>query len=348
MMKSIRSNLSRAVTKRRNVVANTQDKWVKVSPVDNTNTIPVVVEPAIENINFREWCSNNREMIDELLKKYYSILFRGFSVTTPETFAEIVDIISGGNLLEYRDRSTPREDRGNRIYTSTVYPAAEKINLHNEGTYWTKWARKIYFCCIQASLTGGETPIADVRKVYSRIPVDIRDAFETLGISYVRNYNSGYGLRWQEVFQCDSRQDVERYCQENRIDYEWTGADQLRTVQVRPAVREHPITKEKLWFNHGAFFHVTSLKTTVSEHLLQALGEENIPYNTFYGDGSPIDPEHVRIIMDAYNAERVLFKWQEGDLLLQDNMVCAHAREPYTGDREVLAALAEPYSPEDE
>jgi len=34
--------------------------------------------------------------------------------------------------------------------------------------------------------------------------------------------------------------------------------------------------------------------------------------------------------------------WETGDLLLLDNMLMAHAREPFTGPRSVLVSLAMP------
>jgi len=48
-------------------------------------------------------------------------------------------------------------------------------------------------------------------------------------------------------------------------------------------------------------------------------------------------------IRKAYDSETVKFDWQRGDLLLVDNMLVAHGREPFTGDRRVLVAMAEPF-----
>jgi alpha-ketoglutarate-dependent taurine dioxygenase len=48
-------------------------------------------------------------------------------------------------------------------------------------------------------------------------------------------------------------------------------------------------------------------------------------------------------IRGAYDSETVKFDWQRGDLLLVDNMLVAHGREPFTGNRKVLVAMAEPF-----
>lgn len=80
------------------------------------------------------------------------------------------------------------------------------------------------------------------------------------------------------------------------------------------------------------------------ELLLEEFGESDLPFNTYYGDGKRIEPEIVAAIRDAIDAETVVFRWQAGDLLLLDNMLVAHGRNPYTGPRRLLASMADPYT----
>jgi len=70
------------------------------------------------------------------------------------------------------------------------------------------------------------------------------------------------------------------------------------------------------------------------------LGEENLPRNTFYGDGKPIEVEVLDHIREAYNQEKIKFKWQKGDIMILDNILTAHAREPFKGERKVVVAMA--------
>jgi alpha-ketoglutarate-dependent taurine dioxygenase len=305
---------------------------------------PLLLQPSMPGVDLAAWARGHRERIDELLLEHRALLFRGFGVKSADDFHAVVEASSSGELLQYRDRSTPRYEVGRKVYVSTIYPAAEKIRPHNEGTYWMAWPRKIYFCCLKAPEQGGETPICDVRKVYRSIDPAVRETFERKGIMYVRNYNQGVGLSWQEAYQATDRAEVEEYGRANRIEVEWRDGERLRTRQIRPAVRKHPVTGESLWFNHGAFFHISSQEPAVRAELLAAFGDEDLPYNTYYGDGTPIDDAVIAHIREAYDREKVMFPWLPGDVLILDNMTIAHAREPYAGERKIVVAMVDKQS----
>jgi TfdA family taurine catabolism dioxygenase TauD len=72
--------------------------------------------------------------------------------------------------------------------------------------------------------------------------------------------------------------------------------------------------------------------------------EEDLPNNTYYGDGCRIEEEIIERLRDAYLKEKVRFGWKEGDILMLDNMSVAHGREPYIGDRRVVVAMAEAWA----
>ncbi len=330
-------------TVRRKGLTLSNEGVVKTDYLITGRPIPFVAEPLVDRINLAVWARENRDLLDQLLLDHRAVLFRGFDVKTVNDFKDFVHATSNEELLEYSDRSSPRYEVQDRIYVSTIYPADQRIKLHNEGTYWLTWPMKIYFCCLQTPDQGGETPIADVRKVFERIDIAIRERFILKGVMYVRNYNDGFGLSWQEVFQVTDRASGEAYCRKNAIDFDWKDGDRLRTRQVRPAVRNHPRTGEAIWFNHASFFHLASREPEVRRGLLGMFEEQDLPYMTYYGDGSIIDSAIIDHINDAYEMEKVVFPWRVGDILMLDNMSISHGREPYKGKREVVVAMAEPY-----
>lgn len=296
------------------------------------------------DVKLADWAATNRAHIDACLLEHRALLFRGFPVKTADDFQAFVHATSNGPLLEYKDRSTPRYEVADGVYVSTIYPNDQRIHPHNEGTYWKTWPLKIGFCCLQAAQRGGETPIADVRGVYQRIDPDVRAMFVEKQVMYVRNYHPRVGLSWQETFQTQDPLVVDTYGAQHDIGIDWQRDGHLRTRQVRPAVRFHPVTGEPVWFNHAAFFHITSLDPIVQEALIGSYGLEGLPLNTYFGDGSPIDGDIVAHIREAYAAEMQMFPWEAGDVLLLDNMSMAHAREPYVGERQVIVAMTEALS----
>ena len=316
-----------------------------MEPLLPGKAIPVSIQPAEPGLDLLAWAEENRDRIAELLLAHRALLFRGFELGSVQRFDGFTRITSGGELVEYRDRSSPRHEVGEKIYTSTDYPADQAIFLHNEGTYWLFWPLKIYFACLVAPEQGGETPIADCRKVLARIEPAVRERFERKGVMYVRNFNDGFGLTWQTVFQTSDREVVESYCRQNDVQFEWKSGDRLRTRQIRQAVAWHPHTGEPVWFNHAAFFHVTTLPPTVRDSLLAEFAEEDLPYNTYYGDGTPIEPEVLEALRTAYLEERISFPWQVGDVLMLDNMTVAHSRSAYTGERKIVVGMADPWRP---
>ncbi len=302
-------------------------------------TLPALVQ-GDGTAGLLSWLTQNRSVVDELTLRNGAVLFRGFGVDTPGAFRHFMDALSD-DVLGYGERSSPRHEVTEGVYTSTDHPADQHIALHNEQSYTLDWPLRIVFSCQRAATTGGRTPLADSRRVLARLSDTTVAKFRDLGVRYVRNYIPGISLTWQQAFQTDDKSEAEAYCARNDISCEWLDDDQLRTWQIRPAIHRHPVSGEPSWFNHMLFFHNSTLPAEVGEGLLAALGESCLPYHTYYGDGQRIEDEVVEEVRAAYAAETVSFDWRQGDVLVVENMLTAHAREPFEGPRRILAAMAD-------
>jgi alpha-ketoglutarate-dependent taurine dioxygenase len=301
----------------------------------------ILLDVDANGMSAMEWAREYGEDIQAIMASRGALLIRGLDIPDGNQFGQVLSMLFGAELVEYVYRSTPRTELQNRVYTATEYPATEVIPQHNENAYSRNWPQRIGFVCMQPAESGGETPVGDSRVVYRMIPAAIRDKFEQKGVMYVRNY-SQLDLPWTEVFQTDSKEVVESYCEENELTFEWLEDDGLRTRQINPATAIHPVTGEKLWFNQAHLFHVSNLDEEVEETLTSLLGEENLPRNAYYGDGSVIEPEALAVIRDIYENTKVKFPWKKNDLLLLDNMLFTHGRESYVGARKVLTGMACP------
>lgn len=320
-----------------------QEDLVKTGLLPDGGNLPLVVTPAVEGVDLVAWVGNNRDLIQQALYKHGGVLFRGFNLSEIGSFEQFTKAASQ-ELLEYKERSSPRSQVSGNIYTSTDYPSHQHIFFHNENSYQHAWPMKLFFYCVIPAQQGGETPIVDVRKVYQRIDPSIRAEFAAKNVMYVRNFSQELGLPWETVFQTTDKAQVEAYCADHGIQAEWRDGNRLRTRVIRPALAKHPVTGEDLWFNHGAFFHVSTLEASIRDALLSQFAEEDLPSNTYYGDGSTIAPEYLQAIRDAYHAEARIFPWEQHDVIILDNMLTAHARTPYSGPRKILVGMSEPLS----
>ena len=337
-----KTNLKNIGATRRKAVGASQEAWIRVEYLPSGKALPLLMRPAIEGVHLVDWVERNRSVIETHLLKHGGILFRGFSIQSAAEFEQFSTAFSR-ELLEYTYRSTPRSKERGNIYTSTEYPADQVIPLHNENAYTSTWPMKIWFFCVTAAQQGGETPIADSRNVFERIDPEIRERFIQKKVKYVRNYSEGLDLPWQTVFQTTSKLVVEEYCRSAGIEFEWKSSEHLRTSQVCQAVARHPQTGEMTWFNQAHLFHVSSLPLEARETLLSMCSEEDLPRNAYYGDGSPLEAAVLDEIREIYRQEAVLFPWQEGDILMLDNMLIAHGRSAFVGPRKILVSMAEPF-----
>ncbi len=193
------------------------------------------------------------------LKSHQAVLFRGFDVPDANAFEELVEVFHR-EMLDYRYGSSPRTRMKGNIFTSTEFPSAEVIPLHNEMSYTTEWPRKIWFYSEVCAETGGQTPLADSHRVHERIPPEVRERFNAHGVRYVRNYTGTFDLSWQKTFQTESREAVERYCASRRIQCEWISPDHLRTTETCQAALRHPDDGRWLWLNQAHLFHTSAIE----------------------------------------------------------------------------------------
>jgi len=306
----------------------------------NSKELPVIIEANDKQLNLVDWLAKNRIMWSEKLHSDGAILFRGFSEFSASEVSQVLSTVCK-QPLEYKERSSPRTQIHGKVYTSTDYPSHQQIFLHNENSYQASWPKILMFYCKLPAQNGGRTPIADMRKVLNRIPREIQQNFHKRKVKYVRNFSPSHGLTWQKVFQVEDKSKAEDYCRKQSIQFKWKNKQQLEVTSVREAILQHLESESLVWFNHAAFFHVSTLGEELSKNLIDYYGNDNLPNQTYYGDGEPIEDEVLATIRDAYRSEQITFDWNRGDLLLVDNMLFSHARESFIGERTIWVGMGD-------
>lgn len=333
---------SSTFTARRRGVPAAAESWVEIRPLMDDASLPLVAKPTVRGVDLVAWASSNRARIDEVLVRQGGVLFRGFEGVTPAELERLIAVV-GGPPMDYMDQTSPRSRITDKLYTSTEHPPDQPIALHNENSYSFTWPGRIFFLCVTPAASGGQTPIADCRRVLARIRPELRARFSEHGLVYVRNFGEGCGVSWQTAFQTDDPAHVAAFCRAARIACEWKDSNRLCTRQARPAMILHPVTGDRVWFNQATLFHISMLDRTLRDQLLDLFAYDDLPVNVCYGDGTPIADADVQEIADAYRAETVAFDWHAGDVLMLDNMLLAHGRAPFEGVRKIVVGMADPW-----
>jgi alpha-ketoglutarate-dependent taurine dioxygenase len=322
---------------RRKAVATTNLVQTGFVP-GNEDKFPIMLTPAVDNVDLAAWCSSHKEELDGYFDKYGAVLFRGFGLDDAAAFEAVASSIASDLFAEYGD--LPPEAASERIYGSTPYPPDKMILFHNESSHLASWPLRQFFFCITPAPDRGETPLLDCREVFEALDPELREQFVKKGLMYVRNFSEGIDVPWQDFFHTDDKAEVEKTCADAGMSCEWTDQG-LRIRQVAQAVTAHPRTGETLFFNQVQLHHVSCLDDETRTALRQLFSDEDLPRNVYFGDGTPIPDEVIDRIGELYEELCVEFPWQKGDLIAVDNMLVAHARRPFSGPRKLLVAMGE-------
>jgi acyl-CoA synthetase (AMP-forming)/AMP-acid ligase II/alpha-ketoglutarate-dependent taurine dioxygenase len=312
---------------------------VRTSSLTPGAIFPLVIEPASADLDAVAWAAAHRDTVETLLRRHAGLLFRGLGLATPQDFEAFAEALQPGLYGGYGD--LPKKEGGRNTYRSTPYPERKMILFHNESSHLPRWPRMQWFFCEQPSPVGGATPIVDCREMYRRLPAELAERFDRLGLMYVRTFTDKLDVNWRDFFRTDSRAEVEVRCREAGVDFAWIGEDELQTRTRCPAVITHPLTGERSFFNQVQLHHTRCLDADVRDDLLGMVGPDRMPRQVFYGDGTPIEDAVMDLIGELYEACAVRFDWRKGDVVMLDNMLAAHARDPFEGPRRIVVAMGD-------
>lgn len=318
-------------------------KPIESRPLREGSNFPLLVQVRERELAPAVWAQANQHKVEAWLREHGGILFRGFDLPTPAAFETFCQALCPQLYGDYGD--LPKKEGGNNIYKSTPYPKDRMIMFHNESAHQHRWPRRQWFYCEIPASEGGATPIVDSREVYQALPAWLQAKLRSKQLMYVRNFTPDIDVSWQHFFRTEERAVAEQICRDGNIDFEWRGANGLHTRQICPAVILHPLTGEESFFNQVQLYHPAFLDADIREQFLQG-GEQALPRQVFYGDGSPLEAEAIEAINAAYENCAVRFDWQQGDVVMLDNMLAAHARDTFNGERKIVVAMGEIYARE--
>jgi hypothetical protein len=284
--------------------------------------------------------ADHRDAVHALIAESGAVLLRGLGVTSAAEVAAVAAALGIEPMTE-REGFAPRSSYAEAVYSSSQWPADEVMCMHHELSYAAEVPGLILFGCLTAPAEGGKTEIADGQQVLRALPADLVAPFERDGWLLKRMYHE-IGVSWTDAFGTKDPARVDAYCAAAGLEREWLPEGGLRTRQRRAAVVRHPRTGVPGWFNQIAFLNELTLDPAIRGYLIDVYGPSGLPFNTAYGDGTPISGDTVETINEVYRQATVAEAWQDGDILVVDNLRMAHSREPYEGPREIVVIFGAP------
>ncbi|KAK1826184.1 taurine catabolism dioxygenase [Podospora conica] len=338
------------------------------APYPRDTSIPLSLRPTDASASAADITAEIRALsasgrIRDLLDRHGAIYFQGLGLRDADEFSRFAHAFGW----------TPHEDIGNPVRRTVLAPNVATANEgpntmpvypHNEFGLSPHYPAYVLFYCVKAAEEGGETPINHSVTLYEHLKgkhPEFVEELEKKSIKYQLFHVNGprdqtgspgttvlqaYG---QHVLDDDDTETARRKIEaeisrlpgttwewENQSDENRLG--DLRVFRVLPAIRNHPRTGQPAFFNNAVsrFLNALSSDTLLPPHL-NSEGEYQPP--VFYGDGSLIPREYLDSAVEYIYKTRALVSWTAGDVLLLDNHSVQHAREPWVGERKLLASL---------
>jgi alpha-ketoglutarate-dependent taurine dioxygenase len=294
------------------------------------------------------WAAKHRPALDQLIERHGGIVLRGFPFATSEDFGAITACFpqfTGG----YQGGAAARRSVAKGVYEATQRTGDQSIPIHQEMFYLRDYPPRLAFFARKVAERGGETLIADMRAITAALPSPIRAKLEAHGIRNVRNFAAKTGNTeetrlmdkrgWDFAFYTDSMDEVNAICARRHMRPHWHEDGSLTVFNQEDAFVAHPSTGERVYRSglHIAHFYRGSYDQTGAAAELRA--SQEFPSGAFLGDGSELDSAEDAELCAVVDRFTYQWPWQDGDVMILDNLLTGHGRNPFEGTRATEVAL---------
>lgn len=356
------------------------DNFVKILETPNHSLLQIEAQKDKSIKSLKKWVQNNHKLLQEKIALHGGIFFKGFNINNALDF-EIVAKAIDPNLCDKH----PFDSGARTWLTKYIYEASISlinqslipISFHNEDSYISCVPSTIMFCSLEPALWGGESLIADCRKVFSALPCKLKKKFINKDVQSKFVFND-------DIFLVNSR------ISKNKNDIielgKAYGAEEvLRTFEDAtqflfkvPAVIKCNSSKDPVLFNlfhqtaisyiidiwfaysykkgflskvNGYFLIILSLIKGLKLFIKSLIKRKQMDSEIFSPskriEYSLLDGENISLleliqINLAFWKNAVILPLQKGDFIVLDNRLVAHGRMPYKGRRVLLSCIGSP------
>ncbi|MCU8947217.1 TauD/TfdA family dioxygenase, partial [Pseudomonas aeruginosa] len=145
MERTAPSLTGRGFARPRNLTPRSSEALVR-RPAAERDGLPLLIEAQAPGLSLADWIREQGQSLHDDLNLAGGLLLRGFEVDSAERFRAAAAAFAP-QLLDYKERSSPRSQVSGEVYTSTEHPLDQPIFLHNEQSYTADWPLYIMFHC---------------------------------------------------------------------------------------------------------------------------------------------------------------------------------------------------------
>ncbi|KAI6089126.1 Clavaminate synthase-like protein [Hypoxylon rubiginosum] len=290
-------------------------------------------------------------ILTKKLSQHGALLFRGLPVHNADDFSKFA------HAFGYKPRYIIGVVVNRPEMAPNVAPANESskdltISMHNESDEVPHAPEYVFFYGHRVAKSGGETPMASSLELFRRVQQEIPDFIAQLAekgilsrVTYKVDKQSAGGSTLKQAFgkafqdgddaatkRAKIEAQIRRYGRGAHTTWEWLDGGVVLTHRL-PAIRTQPGT------NLPTLFTGLAASTRIARARVSSRQDTS---QQLFGDGTPIPDEYLDRLKEIADEIRVLHKWQRGDVLVYDNVIAQHGREPWQGeqaDRVIMASL---------
>ncbi|RMD40152.1 hypothetical protein DV735_g4987, partial [Chaetothyriales sp. CBS 134920] len=314
----------------------------------------------------------DNKTLTKLLAQHGTVLFRNVAIQSADDFSKFAHAF-GFRPHEIIGIVVDRPELAPNVAPANESPRDVLIYNHNESPQVPHAPEYVFFYSHVAPERGGggETPISSSLELFHRAQQEIPEFIDQLAAKGIlsrvtykpgRQYDGGSTLQQafgKEIKQGDDEAtrrakieaQIRRYNRGEHTTWEWTEDGGVVLTHRLPAIRTQQSSGLPTLFTGLAAYY----KRAVQERERRERQEQQEPQQPqtngvkrlnvttqFFGDGTEIPEHYLKTLADITDEIRVLHRWQRGDVLVYDNVIAQHGRQPWVGkqsDRIVLASL---------
>lgn len=291
---------------------------------------------------------------NELTSRNGAVVLRNLGYHDPETLTEIIEAIevgSGDVFFEQTGSTAKRTQITQYLTTANEGSPSRTIYQHNEFSRFLKYPTRLFFVCTEFDAEGGETPLVHGGELFQTLQDEVPQFLDDLAskglyMSQVWPNKTDNNTSWHDRFcfgkylekndTLDSRKlKAEKVIQDTvSRHWEWDADNNdLIVHQHTKPIRVYKNSER----SYPVFFN--SIPTYYADIRNKSEGSQKTK-SIEYDNGEVIPRDYLERTLKASIDLEYKHEWQEGDIVIVDNLQVSHGRSPWrNGKRKILVSM---------